>query len=683
MIMMMALALAQDADQRYREGLYQEVDRGDLEKAIEFYRKVEIDSSLGESIRARAAYRLAWCLEKQGKKVEAERSYREIASKYSGQDEIAQKAKERLERLVSGNGSGAALSRNQQISSEIIFLGSESDATRRSSMRTLVLLGDAAIPALCQALAHKDPTLSGTAACALVELEQDSGTYSPLERAMREGMGWSEYAGHMTTLIKRQEGYRKDFVEAFKKIEGGFALTAYLHVVQSFETPEFRARWRELLGTVPLADLGEVVRSLPMGGEDLDDFLNRVQKSPEGLARLLLVFRNSEAQAADPRAYARRIRELFPRGPTLDSRFDMLVYSESPISNVYVLDTLSKPASREVILEECAEMWLKEGVEESRDAVVLSCLGIQGCRQALSLMERGLGAEVDGKLLGMLIDQKETWLPHDEVRKEVEKRLWAAWESAGGKQERVTWTLWDRLVEPAHPRFQELLKSVVQLPGFDDDWSAIRESFQEAVDQACNRFLIEGDPKLRGKVLSLYENREHQSIDGRCEALARLGGDESQSKDLRRQALKKLEDSEENPAVRDLLAKLLSHNDYKQIVVQILKGWSSQETHQLLAPLVEDEDLAHAVVSYFANSNRKEFRDLLIRALKSPSSSARREAAKALAATEFLEVAPHLIQLLEDEDPEVRSVARNGLEAIKRHEEELEQWKRWYEGMKK
>ena len=66
----------QDAEGRYREALYQEVDKGDLDKALELYRKVEADGSAPEAVRARSAFRTAWCLEKKGQKAEAERAYR-------------------------------------------------------------------------------------------------------------------------------------------------------------------------------------------------------------------------------------------------------------------------------------------------------------------------------------------------------------------------------------------------------------------------------------------------------------------------------------------------------------------------------------------------------------------------------------------------------------------------------
>ena len=50
---------AQDSDKLYREALYEEVDRGNLDRAIELYRKIEGNDSNSKTIRAKSSARQA------------------------------------------------------------------------------------------------------------------------------------------------------------------------------------------------------------------------------------------------------------------------------------------------------------------------------------------------------------------------------------------------------------------------------------------------------------------------------------------------------------------------------------------------------------------------------------------------------------------------------------------------
>lgn len=69
------------------------------------------DAKAADALKAKSAFRRAWCLEKKGDKVEAERLYREVTAKYATQAETAAEARERLDRLVSGNGADDARGR--------------------------------------------------------------------------------------------------------------------------------------------------------------------------------------------------------------------------------------------------------------------------------------------------------------------------------------------------------------------------------------------------------------------------------------------------------------------------------------------------------------------------------------------------------------------------------------------
>ena len=103
---------AEDPELLYQTALHWEVVEGDLERALELYRRVTLLTSVSRSTAARALLRMGQCLEKLGR-ADASRIYLRILNEYGDQPGIAHQARLELERLGTGqrfpNPSGSTL----------------------------------------------------------------------------------------------------------------------------------------------------------------------------------------------------------------------------------------------------------------------------------------------------------------------------------------------------------------------------------------------------------------------------------------------------------------------------------------------------------------------------------------------------------------------------------------------
>lgn len=91
-----AAIFADSPAEMLEKAIYNEDTIGNLDEAIKIYRKVVAAAGETEALAAKAQYRLGQCLLKQGKKVEATKAFKAIASKYPNQKEMIEKAKQHL-----------------------------------------------------------------------------------------------------------------------------------------------------------------------------------------------------------------------------------------------------------------------------------------------------------------------------------------------------------------------------------------------------------------------------------------------------------------------------------------------------------------------------------------------------------------------------------------------------------
>ena len=94
-----APALAENASALYQEGLMKENGEGDLDAAIEVYRKIVSEHADTTEVAAKAQLRIGMCYEKLGRE-QATEAYQKVIERFPGEAEIVQQARERLQALA-------------------------------------------------------------------------------------------------------------------------------------------------------------------------------------------------------------------------------------------------------------------------------------------------------------------------------------------------------------------------------------------------------------------------------------------------------------------------------------------------------------------------------------------------------------------------------------------------------
>ncbi|HEU4339577.1 MAG TPA: tetratricopeptide repeat protein [Planctomycetota bacterium] len=171
--------LQDDPQVTYREGLFEEVDQGNLEKAAELYGKI-LKGGAPDALKAKALLRTGFCHEKKGRKKEAEQAWRDVIERYPGAAETVKLARERLSRPEE---EPSPRSTDDQIQKHIFNLGSRvDDNLRMEARRMLLFLGEPTIPHVRRALLNRDRMVSEGAAEVLMEMELHDGIYEALRR---------------------------------------------------------------------------------------------------------------------------------------------------------------------------------------------------------------------------------------------------------------------------------------------------------------------------------------------------------------------------------------------------------------------------------------------------------------------------------------------------------------------
>ena len=89
-------AEAQSASELLEKGIYTEETVGDLDAAIQIYRKIVEDAKANRVSAARAQYRLGHCLLKQGKKKDARAAFQEVIKDFADQKELVAKVRKEM-----------------------------------------------------------------------------------------------------------------------------------------------------------------------------------------------------------------------------------------------------------------------------------------------------------------------------------------------------------------------------------------------------------------------------------------------------------------------------------------------------------------------------------------------------------------------------------------------------------
>jgi len=683
------LAAAQDPESRFREALYHEVDKGDLDKALELYAKVEAEAGAPEPVRARAAFRRAWCLEKKGEKAQAESAYRSVTVRFPDQAETAARARERMDRLAGGvDRTAGPASQEDRIGELILTLGSEARGGAPAGLRSLVLIGDPAVPALRKALSHRDVTLSARSAQALVQMGQDEGTYDPLLRGLKDGKLRSD-VGEITLLLKRNPEALKKFTGDFLKEEDPVVLDRLMEVPQSLEIPELRPRLGDLLVQgkgFTLNSLPKIAKALHLTREeDLLDLLARLEKSDQGAERAKAVFSAVSLPVTDTQSFCKHVIALYPKWGELD----------------YSLIELRRFAPLHVLLRECGPTWLKTPTDRgsSIDELepLLHQLGPERYAVISHFIRQDLRDKDATRLIGLLEDP-----PDAPSKLEARNALWWAAEHLGGRAKGKAVEALLPFIPETHPRWEELIGWAIRLrsesrerglSGFEIFPSLLSRSGvyenvgapgKKRIQTLAGKLVLEGAGIEQTMAVEYLAKIADES---RFEVFSTMALEESRNEALRVSVLQAMQGADTPAPIRKRLAPLL--RDRKAAIrleaLILIAQRRDGETDQLLLPMIEDPDptVTSRALEYFILAPRRDFLEPFTRALKSKESVIRQTAAAALGRTESIQAVPELIGALEDEDLSVRQEVRKSLQQIKKRYDEVDEWKRWSETLKK
>src|SRR3954469_904466 len=87
---------AASASELLEKGIYNEETKGDVDGAIAIYQQLVGESKANQALGAQAQYRLAMCLTKKNRTIEAMAAFEKLIAEYPSEKEYVAKAREHL-----------------------------------------------------------------------------------------------------------------------------------------------------------------------------------------------------------------------------------------------------------------------------------------------------------------------------------------------------------------------------------------------------------------------------------------------------------------------------------------------------------------------------------------------------------------------------------------------------------
>ncbi|HVE41895.1 MAG TPA: HEAT repeat domain-containing protein [Planctomycetota bacterium] len=687
----------------YREGLYEEIDQGNLEKAMDLYGRL-LKGNAEASVKARAFYRRGACLEKMGKKTEAEQVYRDVQERFPEQAEILKLARGRLAAL-SSNGRAQGFSPETEIQQLILDLGSRdsgSDANntiREKAIQRLTLIGEAAVPELKRALGHKDTVLAVGAARVLVGLERPEGAYDVFLRSPFDYRDMSSF-GKLLTLSEED---RKRFCRDSDRVPP-YSLQRILVAV----SPPLRdAQLRKSIED-------RLLNNNPKAGSDANYLAYSwwSVSEAEQVAALVRRFSRESGKLQYDKIrsllYARPEPGTFKVPPELAAELLELSKSQDIPNFLDWMRLLSPFVPTKDIIHSVLTSWLKG---ENADRALL----------AAQLLADPHGADGFPELPDFVCDA----LVSKDYRDDVKRALCNAllhWAGAKVDQEPRKSKLQQYLLDylrklPPKPAQktddvanwgQEFLMET--LPTEDAEWEML-------LDLDMNRDLlgisIVLDRRIRAseRLRRLYVQAAtrallHESPNVVAHAIRQLGSfitppeERALAKilprvpsDILAEVVQKLMHGfaalgvEERKAESPSLAPLFKSENprLREQIVGQFKSFTDGSVDGFMKDALDDADPAirRNALEFWIARRSPEGIPILIRALRDPDVTIKDKAIKALGRTPSLDSVPPLLEFLRSSNNELRSDAQVALKQIQQYYDEQDQWQKWYEDMKK
>jgi len=708
MLLVLAALLAgpqDDPSVLYREGLYEEIDQGNLEKALELYGKL-LKGNAEPGLKARAFYRRGACLEKTGKKAEAEQVYRDVQERFPDQAEIVKQARGRLAAL-SGNGRAAAYSPEGEIQQLILDLGArdatnDAASTREKAIHRLTLIGEAAVPELKRALGHKDTHLACGAARVLLALDHPEGAY---EAFMRTTLDLYD-ARSFGKLLSRSEEDRKRFCgdsdrlppsplsqilaatrpqlkdsRLSKSIEDRVLKADFPRSPDQFY-PLIHSWWE----TSEPAQLHGAVRRLLRESEKpqfekIQLLLSsrpqalKVDVSPEFAEEL-----RQASQSQDIKSFGYWLRVMAAYLPAKD------------LIQVIFSGWLKGPNAERALM--AAEMFAdSHGADPYPDLPDFACDALISkdyrgdVKRALL---RGLWNWADVKVDVEPRKSKIMEYFVDYLGKVPARPPEEADDVAGYGQEFLFKHLpdeaagWEHLCDLELTLRPNLLGMSSVLGRRMEASDRVRSLYVQAVTRA----LVHDDREVRGRAirqLGTYVTPREQR--GLAKILPRVPNDILGAVMLKMTAGFSALGVEERKAEIPSLAPLFKSENarLREQMVAHFRTFSDGSVDGFMKDALDDAEPAvrRSALEFWVARRSPEGVPILIRALQDPDVTIKRKAIAALGRTPALDSVPPLLEFLRSSNNELRGDAQVALKEIQQYYDEQEQWRKWYEDMKK
>jgi HEAT repeat protein len=707
MLLLLAVALLagpqDDPSVLYREGLYEEIDQGNLEKALDLYGRL-LKGSADAALKARAFYRRGACLEKMGKKADAEQVYRDVQERFPEQSEILKLARGRLAAATTAGPSGA-VSLEAEIQQLILDLGNfqvgdPTKLVREKAIHRLTLIGETALPELKRALAHKDKILACGAARVLLELEHPEGTYEVLLRSLLDQFDQRSFGKLISqnedarkrfyresdqidpsalqlvlqsaTVPLKDPGLRKSVEDRLLKAELRTWIHSYLihawwtisgpeqlpglvrRLFRESEKPQF-AKIQSLLGSRPGREKIEVPREL---AADLLE-VSKSQDIPEFAAWIRVVL-----PYVPPKDLIQVVLPSWLKGPDAARAYDaaqMMVDKDTASSLPGMADFIGDAlVSKEyhddvkMVLSSGLRSWA--GEELNQDPLKPKLL-----QYYLDYLRRfppkplGKSSAPDTPardyLIRLLPDEADGWellCDLDMTQSTANAGIWSTLDRRIVASERLR----SLYVQAATRALQHELPEV-----------------RQRGERQLNRYISSRELRELATILPKLAKHLIPPLTA-----AMITGYQSLSVEERKTAMKELAPLFKSPNVQ-----------LRQYIVFYSKSFTDGSVDAYMKDALDDPEtpIRQSALEFWVSRSSPEAVPVLIKTLQDPDDKIKIMAIGALGRSPSLDSVPALLDFLRSSNSELRSAAQVALKAIQQYYDEQDQWRKWYEDTRK
>ncbi|MBI2930703.1 MAG: HEAT repeat domain-containing protein [Planctomycetes bacterium] len=682
---LMALAVQNDPAVSYREGLYEEVDQGNLEKAIEHYAKA-LQGGADPALKARARFRQGHCHEKLGRKQDAEQAYRDVIERFPAQEETVRLARGRLA-VLEGKEPAAAVPLETEVPRLILDLADRDFKKRENAIRRLTLIGESVLPDLRRASQHKDVALSMGAARVLLELEQYEGLCPVFVRAFEKKLFGDPDRQAFAELLRARPEARPHYAASLSRFSAYQLKTMATLYSGLMQDSAYSAALEDRIVAEDDSDLAKAWYC-GANASHLARLIPRLthREKPQ-YSKLLYLLKGTDqslmelddaAREALSKVLLTALAHPEVAGPFLESGPDnslaLLAYHMTPTS----------------FLKGLVSSWLKNPNAGTRISVIegVEELRIGGLQDfTFEILASGDTAEdVKLQILSHIGNFKLSE-PQQHVLTTYYLSYLKKFASDPNANADVLYRAATYLPTRLPPDSADLDLVLNVALDHEVDAEKLDPPVQKRYFQAALRALARKE--TRGHALKVLQHpeaaTERLKIGG---FLLGMGEDPLVQKAVRLFAdtVKSAASDERTRALKETGPVLKSGSRLARVRLFVeLYGVRDATLNEAAKVAVHDPDegiryraLCHC--SYLADPDAI---PLLIEALKDPEPFNRQQAAYMLGAAPSAAAIPPLIDLLQSPDQEVRAAATQALTKIRAHFDKQQEWRKWYEDLKK